>query len=260
MGSQSAFWRNDRRAMRQTALVAATALGLMFHSSTGFAVDKFVISIGSLATVCDYDEQCNTGTGLCTSDGTTPCTSDAQCPRCLTVQNEDLIMCSPVSVGENSTRCRWSLFFDGSATGLDTAIMAVDILPNGDLVMRVNADTSVPDISNLKRKDLALFRPKDGVENPAPFQLPYSQGQWSLFLDGDAVKDASDARTWDALDVLFPDSCNDLDDSETIELQECDVLLSLPTGAALGGIAFKDEDILRCCPTLSPGGTISACE
>jgi len=261
MVMRSAFWGNGRRAMGRTAFVAATALGLIFHSSTGFAVDKFVISIGSAGTICDFDAQCNTVTGLCAPDGTTPCASDADCPGCLTVQNEDLIMCTPVSPPvENNTQCRWSPFFDGSATGLNTAIYAADVLPNGDLVMRVYADTSVPDISNLKRKDLALFRPTDGMGNPTPFQLPYTQGQWSLFLDGDAVKDSSDARAWDALEVLFPDSCRDLDSDETIEPQECDVLLSLPAGAALGGIAFKDEDILRCRPTLSPGGTISACE
>ena len=31
------------------------------------------------------------------------------------------------------------------------------MLPTGSLVMRVNADGSIPDINGLKRKDLALF-------------------------------------------------------------------------------------------------------
>jgi hypothetical protein len=217
------------------------------------------MSIGTAGTVCDFDEGCNTGTGFCESDGTTPCIEDADCPGCLSVENEDLIMCDPVSLGENNTRCHWSLFFDGSEAGLDSRVIALDILPNGDLVIRVNGDNTIPDLSGIKRKDLARFAPTDGVGNPAPFQLPYTEGTWSLFLDGDAVKDASDARVWDAVEVLFPDSCIDLNANETIEPQECDVLLSLPQGS-LGTIASKNEDIVRCRPSLTPGGTIEACE
>ena len=262
MDRQAGFLRNGRRASRQMAFVAAAALAMVFYSSASFAVEKFVISLGStgIQTVCDFDEQCNTGSGLCASDGVTVCTQDSDCPGCLTAQNEDLIMCDPVSLGEGNTQCRWSLFFDGSEAGLESKVMAVDILPNGDLVMRVNQDGSIPDISGIKAKDLALFSPRDAQGNPTPFQFPYAEGQWSLFLDGDAVKDASDARRWNALEVLFPRSCEDLDADDTIEPQECDVLLSLPKGADLGGISFSDEDILRCRPTLTPGGTITACE
>jgi hypothetical protein len=236
----------------------ALAMGVAGYASPAAALDKYVVSLGTAATVCDFDEQCNAG--FCTSDGTTACIDDSQCPRCVNAENEDLLLCDPVVLGPGNTQCRWSLFFDGSAAGLNSNILGVDLLPNGDLILRVGADGSIPDISGVKAKDLARFVPKDGMGDPTPFQLPYTNGEWSLFLDGDAVKGASDARRWDAVEVLFPKSCTDLNGNMTIEPQECDVLLSLPGGADLEGIAFKDEDILRCRPILSPGGTISDCE
>ena len=114
----------------------------------------------------------------------------------VTVENEDLALCHLTSFGFQNTHCDWSLFFDGSAAGLNSAVKALDVLPNGNLVMRVAADHSIPDLSTIRAKDLALFIPVD------PRHPPYTSGEWRLFLDGNAVKDSSDTRVWDAVAVL----------------------------------------------------------
>ena len=68
----------------------------------------------------------------------------------VTVENEDLAACEATSLGENTTTCTWTHLFDGSAAGLNTSIRAVDLLPNGNLVMAVDADGSIPDLSAIK--------------------------------------------------------------------------------------------------------------
>jgi len=162
--------------------------------------------------------------------------------------NEDLLLCDPVSLGENNTVCNWTLLFDGSAAGLTSAVKAVDILPDGSIVMRVTNDGSIPDLSALKSKDLARFIPDD------PTTLPYTSGEWRLYMDGDAVKGSSDNRVWNGMDVVTDGTC------EKQNPPTCDVLLSLPSTATLGGITFGDEDVLKCTPTAwSSGGSITAC-
>ena len=106
-----------------------------------------------------------------------------------------------------------------SDAGLDSSIEAVDHLPNGNLVLRVNRDAGIPDLSLIKRKDLALFIPSD------PTTLPYTHGEWRLYLDGDQVKSASDGRAMDAIAVLADGTC------DRQQPPTCDVLFSLPTGA-----------------------------
>jgi cysteine-rich repeat protein len=165
------------------------------------------------------------------------------------VRDEDIVVCDASSYGPGTTSCSWYLLFDGSAAGLNSSVKALDVLPNGNLVIRVAADQSIPDLSAIKTKDLALFIPTD------PLALPYTSGEWRLFLDGDAVNGVSDARSWDAVDVLTDGTC------ENNSPPTCDLLLSLPSGAALGGVSFGDEDILRCHPTaFSVGGAITACD
>jgi hypothetical protein len=158
----------------------------------------------------------------------------------------DLLLCDPTSLGEGTTTCTWSLLFDASAAGLSSNVVAADMLPNGSLVLRVDADSPVPDIQTLKQKDLGLFIPSD------PNTLPYTSGEWRLFLDGDLVPDT---RQWNAVDVKTDGSC------ENDSPMTCDVLLSIPNSATpLGGIPANHEDILACTPTAhSGGGAITAC-
>jgi cysteine-rich repeat protein len=161
----------------------------------------------------------------------------------------DVVICDPISFGPGTTACEWRLLFDGSAAGLSSNVRALEVMPNGNIVMRVSADSSIPDLSAIKTKDLALFIPDD------PLDLPYTNGEWRLYLDGDAVNGISDARSWDALDILTDGTC------ENNSPPTCDLLLSLPSGAALDGVSFTDEDILRCHPIAwSVGGAIIDCD
>src|SRR5690242_16046823 len=61
-------------------------------------------------------------------------------PGGVTVENEDIALCTLTATGAGTTSCTWSLFFDGSAATLNTAVKALDVLPNGSLVMAVGAD------------------------------------------------------------------------------------------------------------------------
>jgi cysteine-rich repeat protein len=202
-----------RVSLRATVAVALVA-PLMIYSSARAQVPanpKIVVSTGSHAVL----------------------------PGSVTVENEDLALCQLGSSGFENTSCTWSLFFDGSATGLNSAVKALDILPDGSLVMAVGADGSIPDLSAIKGKDLALFVPVD------PTNPPYLDGEWRLFLDGDAVKGSSDTRVWDAVTVLA----------------DGDLLVSVSTGGTLGAVTYANEDILRCHPTaFSVGGAITACD
>lgn len=208
------------RLTRHTLTLSVAIAGLLWASIAAAQLPSVAISIGANATIGGVD-----------------------------VKNEDIVICDPTSFGPGTTSCTWRLLFDGSQSGLDTSVRALEVLPNGNLVIRVAADNSIPDLSAIKTKDLALFIPTD------PLDLPYENGEWRLFLDGDAVNGASDARSWDAVDVLTDGTC------ENNSPMTCDVLLSLPSGAALGGVSFGDEDILRCHPTAwSVGGAITACD
>ncbi len=241
--------------MRAASSSVAVAVLVLSAALPAFAGNpKMVVALGTNATICDTGEGCLGS--LCQSDASS-CSNDLDCPGCFAAANEDLIVCDPISTGLNNTACDWSLFFDGSASGLNSTIQGADVLPDGSLVIRVGADGSIPDLSAIKAKDLALFIPVD------PTTLPYTSGEWRLFMDGDAVKGASDARRWDAVDVMVSNStCGNQDVTQFTgsDFTDCDVLLSLPTGAALGGVPTVNEDIIRCRPTgHSVGGSITSC-
>jgi cysteine-rich repeat protein len=160
-------------------------------------------------------------------------------PGGVTVENEDIALCALGATGDGTTSCTWSMLLDGTAVTLNSSVKALDILPNGSLVMAVGGDGSIADLSAIKSKDLALFIPDD------PLVLPYASGEWRLFMDGDAVKGSTDGRVWDAVTVL----------------EDGDVLVSVSQGGTLGSVVFENEDILRCHPTtFSSGGAITGCE
>jgi hypothetical protein len=209
--------RSFRRLFGMAASMALA--GLVWVSAAGAQLPSIAVSLGSSATLDGVD-----------------------------VHDEDIVVCNAASYGPGTTSCAWHLLFDGSAAGLNSSVKALDVLPNGNLVIRVASDNSIPDLSAIKTKDLALFIPTN------PLATPYTDGEWRLYLDGDAVNGASDARSWDAVDIVTDGTC------ENNSPPTCDVLLSLPSGSALGGVSFGDEDILRCHPTsFSIGGAITAC-
>lgn len=216
-----------------------------------------LVATRSRATLCDYDEACDDG--LCRSDGATSCRNTVDCPKCVVLENEDLAMCRPVTLGEDNTACDWSLFLDGSAAGLDAPVRALDVLPDGSLLVRAAADNSVPDIAGVDRWDLVRFIPRDDRGRPTPLELPYTQGEWELFLDGGSVVQNSEGRLMEAISLL-PSSCRDVNADGAVTFQECDLLFAPVAAGTLAGIDLDLEDIVRCRPTaLSEGGTIEAC-
>ena len=117
------------------------------------------------------------------------------------VAPQDLVRCALDAVGAGASTCHWSPFFDGKAAGLQTSIGALDVLPDGSLVMRVDADGAVQGLSGLTRTDIARFIPD------APFKAPYTKGRWERLLDGKAVAGADGARVWTGVSVLADGAC-----------------------------------------------------
>jgi hypothetical protein len=68
-------------------------------------------------------------------------------PGGVTVENEDVALCALSATGAGTTACTWSVLLDGSAVTLDSAVKALDILPNGSLVLAVGGDGSIADLS-----------------------------------------------------------------------------------------------------------------
>ena len=71
-----------------------------------------------------------------------------------TVENEDIALCTLTATGVGTTACTWSMLLDGSAVTLNSSVKALDILPDGSLVMAVGGDGSIADLSAIKAKDL----------------------------------------------------------------------------------------------------------
>ncbi len=243
------------RTLVSVALPVALSLPL---PAAGSESPMLLVSLRSRGVLCDDGEACSGG--ACASDPNHLCSSAQDCPRCLTVENEDVALCRPLSLGPGTTSCRWSLFFDGSAAGLDAPIRALDILDDGSLLMRAAADNSIPDIAGVNRKDLVRFLPTDERGQPLPGEIPYTKGEWQLFLDGDAVERNSEGRLMESIDLL-PESCRDVNLDGMVEPQECDLLFTPFSAGELAGLDIAIEDVIRCRPTsLSEGRTVESCD
>jgi hypothetical protein len=238
--------------------LATLALALALPGAAAAGDPMLLVTPRSRGLFCDSGEGCSNG--LCASDPTRTCGSAADCPGCLMVENEDVALCRLLDSGAGTTACDWSLFFDGSAAGLSAPILALDILPDGSLLLRAAADNSIPDIAGANRKDLVRFVPTDDRGRPRPGSIPYAEGEWRLFLDGDAVERNSDGRLMSGIDLL-PESCRDVNRDGAVELQECDLVFSPFSTGTFGDFSFAIEDLIRCRPTLlSEGRTVEACD
>lgn len=245
--------------LRLDAAITATLISLLATPPHANADGKraFLVALASRATLCDSGERCDSG--VCASDGHTACTRDWQCPNCFILDNEDIAMCTPKSSEGPVSECDWSVFFDGNAAGLNASIRAMDVLRDGSLVLRTAADNSVPDLAGVNRKDLVRFIPRNNQGQSTALQLPYTEGAWELFWDGDAIEANSGGVLIEGLDVLS-ESCRDVNGDGKIQATECDILFSPVSAGTLGGISFEIEDIVRCRPTkISEGGAIEAC-
>jgi len=160
----------------------------------------------------------------------------------------DLLRCRLGATGAGHTQCTWTRFFDGDGAGLHAAVDALEVLPDGSLVVRPDADGAVPSLPGLRKTDLARY------VDPHPFEEPYHGGSWELFLDGTAVTGADGPRPWHGVSVLADGTC------ERHTPMTCDVLLSMPTGDPLAGLTVHDEDVFRCTPlAFDARGAITSC-
>jgi cysteine-rich repeat protein len=224
--------------MRTRSLATmAVATVLLLARSSQAQLPKLVFAIAATGqSICDTDPPNN----------------------CIMVDDEDLFTCKPTSSSLPITGCDWEPFFDGSANGLTAQTFAVDVLPNGAIVFRSGADRTLPDLSQIKARDLGVFFPDDVL---LPYQGggAYTSGTFKLYLDGDATQATSGASPYDAVAVLTNGTCEDT--VTPAGVHTCPLVGSLAGSHTFDGTNFLDEDLLRCTPTAnSSGGSITDCQ
>jgi len=147
------------------------------------------------------------------------------------VDRGDILACTPAPSGPS--HCAWQLVFDASDVGLTSNIGALDVLPDGRLLIRLATRQPLPGVTKpVQDQDLVLF-------TPTQFG-PDTAGTWSLYLDGRFT-----TRAWDGL-TLSGDGT---------------LLVSPPRNGAEGIVqGAKDEDILTCRPSATDvNGAIVNC-
>jgi hypothetical protein len=145
----------------------------------------------------------------------------------LAVDPWDIVQFTASSFGAN-TAGSFSLYFDGEDVGLETAttevVDALDVLPDGRILVSTTGNPVVPNVS-AQDEDVLAF-------TPATLGAVTS-GTWELYFDGTAVGlgDTSNEDT-DALDVT----------------SNGDVHLSTLVDFAVAGISGLNEDVFTCTP------------
>ncbi|MFQ5513350.1 MAG: hypothetical protein ACE5FG_02845 [Myxococcota bacterium] len=237
-------------------LSTAAALLVLSGSLPAQALDpngpapKVVISIasGGGTTLCD------TGCSTCT----------VASGECVDVVENDLVLCRPLAAGLPITACDWELFFDGDANDiqLNNQLRALEVAPNGSLVFVALNDTVVPGIGAIKKTDVGLFTPQD-IFRPYLGGGAYTAGAFKLYLNGDLTQQDETTKPWDSLEILPDGVCETNIDTASSTPLSCPIVGSLTSGSGsngLGGIRFRNEDLLRCEPSgFAVNGTVEAC-
>ena len=152
------------------------------------------------------------------------------------VDDSDVVRFDAVSLGD-VTAGTFSWYLDGSDVGLTTSsenVDALDVLPDGRVLISTNGGVAVPGVSGTDEDLLVL----------TPTQLgPTTSGTWAMYFDGSDVALTGTGEDVDALDV------------------GADGRLHLSTSGdhSVGspGIGGGDEDVLVCVPTAL--GPTTAC-
>ncbi len=146
------------------------------------------------------------------------------------VDDADIVRFTPTSTGTN-TAGTFSMFFDGSARGLDSEnssedIDAIAFLPDGRLVISTTGSFTVPGVSGAD-EDLIAFNTTNNT--------------WGLHFDGSDVELTSSSE-----DVFGAWIANNND-----------IYLTTTGSFTVTGVSGGGDDIFRCTPTST--GATTAC-
>jgi sugar lactone lactonase YvrE len=147
----------------------------------------------------------------------------------------DIVRFDATSLGVN-TAGTFSLYFNGIDVGLDATndnIDALDILPDGRILISTTGNPTVPGLSGLADEDILAFTPTTLGST--------TSGTWSWYFDGSDVALGSSGEDIDALDI-DPNGA---------------IYLSTSGDFAVAGISGSDEDIFVCLPTSL--GSVTIC-
>jgi VCBS repeat-containing protein len=137
----------------------------------------------------------------------------------------------------------FSILFVGADVGLFgpfEAIDALDLLPDGRLIVSTVGQVSVPSATGFPLlratgQDLLAFTPTS--------LDPTTQGTWALYFDGRAVGLETDEEGVDAVSIE----------------ENGDVFLSTQGPFAVSGLSGEGEDVFVCTPTDVSTGAITGC-
>ena len=155
-----------------------------------------------------------------------------------TVDDSDIVKFTATSLG-STTAGSFSLYFDASDVGLTTSsedVDAIELLPNGDLVISTTGSFSVPGASGAG-EDLLRFTPTSLGTNTA--------GTWSIYFDGIDVGLSGSSENVDAVAV---DASGKL-------------YLSTSGAFSVPGVSGANEDVFVFTPTslgANTAGTFSS--
>ncbi|MFZ5998022.1 MAG: Ig-like domain-containing protein [Nitrospirota bacterium] len=143
-----------------------------------------------------------------------------------TVDDSDIVLFTATSLGEN-TAGTFSLYFDGSDVGLSTDtedVDAIDLLPDGRLVISTTGGFTVPGLSG---QDVDLIA-CSGTFGPT------TTCTWSMYFDGSDVG-------------LSADGGEDIDGAAIGG--DGKIYLSTLGSFSVPGVTGADEDVFVCTPT-----------
>ncbi|MBI5298449.1 MAG: SdiA-regulated domain-containing protein [Chloroflexi bacterium] len=148
----------------------------------------------------------------------------------------DVVQFNATALGD-LTSGTFTKYFDGEDVGLDTSnelIDALDLLPDGRILISTSGSPSIAGISGAVDEDILAFTPASLGD--------VTSGTWALYFDGS--------------DVGLADSGNE-DTSGLDVASNGSIYLSVVTDFAVTGISGLNEDVFVCIPTSL--GDVTAC-
>jgi hypothetical protein len=153
----------------------------------------------------------------------------------ISVDPWDVVQFNATSLGD-VTAGTFSMYLDGEDVGLDSVegmIDALDLLPDGQVLISTSGNPSTPGITALD-EDILAFTPATLGD--------VTSGTWSMYFDGSAVGLAdSSGEDTSGLDVTSTG----------------DIYLSVATSFTVTGISGLNEDVFVCVPASL--GDVTAC-